>query len=145
MPGAAGYRERGEGALRAKEDHMLRVGLAGLMALHGIAHWVGFAVPWRLVQADEMPYSTQILGGRVDVGDAGIRVFGVAWLLLGIAFLLVAAAAWVGRPDWPLSALAVVGASFVMCVLGLPAARIGIRVNAVLLVVVLGGRVAGWW
>ena len=124
---------------------MLRVGLAGLMALHGVAHWVGFAVPWRLVQADEMPYSTEILSGRIDVGDAGIRVFGVAWLLLGIAFLHIAVAAWMGRPDWPQLALGVVAASLVLCVLGLPAARVGLRVNALLLVAILGGWAAGWW
>jgi hypothetical protein len=124
---------------------MLRVGLAGLMAIHGVAHWVGFAVPWRILQAEEMPYSTRVLGGRLDVGDAGIRVVGIAWLLLGIAFLVVAGAAWASRPDWPVLAAAASVVSIVMCVIGLPAARIGIRVNVVLLLIVSGGWMAGLW
>ena len=124
---------------------MLRVGIAGLMALHGVAHWVGFAVPWRLLEAEEMPYSTQLLGGRIDVGHVGIRIVGVVWLLLGIAFLLIAGAAWANRPDWPALAGGVVTASLVLCILGLPAARVGVRVNLVLLVVLVGGWAAGWW
>jgi hypothetical protein len=36
-----------------------------------------FVVPWRLVQAEDMPYRAIILAGKVNLGDAGVGVFGV--------------------------------------------------------------------
>jgi hypothetical protein len=120
---------------------MLRVALAGLMAVHGIAHLVGFAVPWRLLQAEEMPYSTTLLAGRLDVGDAGIKMVGLVWLGLAVAFLAAAVGVWMDRPGWTGIALGVAAASLVMSVLGWPAARIGVAVNLVLAL----GLVGGWW
>lgn len=52
------------------------IALAGFLLLHGVAHLVGFAVPWRLVRSEEVPYKTTILSGTVDVGDVGIRILG---------------------------------------------------------------------
>ena len=124
---------------------MLRVALAGLLALHGFAHLVGFAVPWRILQTEEMPYSTTLLAGRVDVGDMGIRAVGLVWLGLAMAFGVAALGAWMQRPGWPDVAMTVAGLSLVFSVLGLPASRIGIPVNLLILAVLLGGAWAGRW
>ena len=67
---------------------------------------------------------------RVDVGDAGIRVMGVLWLLAALAFL-VAAIAVATEAGWAMRfTLAAVMVSLVLCVLGWPDARIGVAVNA---------------
>lgn len=124
---------------------MLRLALAVFAALHGIAHFVGFAVPWRLLQAEEMPYATTLLGGRLDVGDTGIRIVGLVWLALGLAFVGAGVVTGLDRSGWPRLVLLVAGASLVWSVLGWPAARIGVAVNLGLLAVVGAGLVWGWW
>ncbi len=124
---------------------MLRLALAGFLALHGIAHFVGFAVPWKLLEADEMPWSTTLLAGRLDVGAAGIRIVGLLWLALGLAFVAAGVVTWMDRPTWPRTVLLLSAASLVMSVLGWPAARIGVAVNLGLLAVVGAGlALAGW-
>ena len=124
---------------------MVRMALAGLMAAHGFAHLVGFLVPWKFLEAQEMPYSTTLLAGRLDVGDAGIRVVGLMWLGLAGAFFMAAGVTWLDRASWPEVAMSASAISLVLCILGLPAARIGVPVNLVLLAALLGGRWAGWW
>lgn len=58
----------------------MRIALAVRMALHGVAHAPGFVGSWRLAALEGMPYHTTLLGGAIDVGDAGMRVVGLAWL-----------------------------------------------------------------
>ena len=123
----------------------MRVALAGFLFVHGIAHLVGFVVPWRIFQAEEMPYSTTLLAGRLEVGDLGVRLVGLIWLGLTLAFFVAAGLVWVERPGWPDTVIVLAGASLVMSVIGLPAARLGIPINIVLLAVLLGGLALSWW
>jgi hypothetical protein len=85
------------------------------------------------VSSPEQPYKTTILGGRVDVGNIGIRLVGVIWLLVGIAWLAAAAAlAFRASVALPLVAT-VTTVSTLLCALEWPQARIGLSVNCVLL------------
>lgn len=115
----------------------MRYALSALLAAHGIAHGVGFAVSWRLLSSPELPFKTTLLSGRVDVGEAGIRLFGVLWLLVGVAMVVVAVGValqtrWVG-----MTLLPVVVTSLVLCLLELPHARIGLALNGVLVLTLL--------
>jgi hypothetical protein len=108
--------------------------LFALLVAHGIAHFVGFAVPWRLLASPEMPYKTTILHGRLDVGAVGIRVVGVLWLVTGATMIAAGAAwliAWSDPVVWTLGAL---GASLVLCVAEWPLTRIGLAVNVAVLI-----------
>jgi hypothetical protein len=67
----------------------MRFALAALLMAHGVAHLVGFVVPWRLVASQEVAYRTTILASAIDVGDAGIRMLGIVWLLAAAAFVLI--------------------------------------------------------
>lgn len=112
--------------------------LALLLAGHGFAHLVGFAGPWKIGKPDSrQPYTTKILAGRVDVGDAGIRVVGILWLLAAVAFgvlaLAVLADAWWWRP----AAIGIASYSLALAILGLPGAWIGGVVDVLLLSYVL--------
>jgi hypothetical protein len=40
----------------------MRIALALLMTLHGVAHVVGFAAPWKLA-AEKLSYKTTVLSG----------------------------------------------------------------------------------
>ena len=107
----------------------MRFVLAFVLVAHGIAHLVGFISSWKLAALAELPYKTTIFSGRLDMGDAGIRVVGVLWLLGALAFLVAAIAlatgtGWAGR-----FMLAAVTASALLCVAGWPDARLGLAVN----------------
>lgn len=54
----------------------MRFAVSALLTVRGVAHLVGFVVPWKLMTTPEMPYRSTIPGGVMDVGDAGVR----AWM-----------------------------------------------------------------
>ena len=112
---------------------MLHRASAAFLAAHGIAHLLGFLSAWRLGEFPDVPYSTWILNGAVDVGDAGIRLVGLLWLVAAAAF--VGAAALALRPAAVARrAIATAAAgSLVVCTLGLPAAVVGVVIDIVLL------------
>jgi len=112
----------------------LRIGFAVLLLLHGIAHGVGFAGSWQLGEFREAPLDTTLLAGRVDVGVVGIRAMGILWLLTGLAFAVAALGVWRSWEWWPPFTMGVVLLSLVMCILGWPAARIGVALNVAILV-----------
>jgi hypothetical protein len=45
----------------------MRFALSALLIAHGVAHLVGFVVPWKLLSTAEVPYRTTILGGMMFV------------------------------------------------------------------------------
>lgn len=123
----------------------MRIALAALMLAHGVAHIVGFLVPWKLVPATpEVPYRTTILRGAVDLGDAGIRVYGLAWIGLALLFAAVAVALFLRAPWWYRAALGVAGISAMFCLASWPEARIGLVTNVVIAIVIIAGLQAGW-
>ncbi len=119
----------------------MRYVLLLVLFAHGVAHLVGFVVPWRLATLKQMAYKTTILGGRVDLGEAGIRVVGLLWLLAAAAFV-AAAGAFVFHAPWALPfTLALSGAPLLLCAIEWPEARIGVFVNiGLLLILFLGPR-----
>jgi hypothetical protein len=114
----------------------MRFALSALLIAHGVAHLVGFVVPWKLLSTAEVPYRTTILGGATDIGDAGVRALGVVWLMAAFAFVLLAAAVLAGW-NVRLWTFAMLALSIGLCVVGWPEARIGLVVNAVLLAALL--------
>jgi hypothetical protein len=98
-----------------------------------VAHLPGFLVSWRLMTTPDLPYKTALLWGRVDLGADGIKVIGVLWLLVAVALVSSAAglcldSRWSFRMVLPLLVM-----SALLCALDLPAARLGLFANVVLL------------
>lgn len=120
------------------------IAAAVFMLIHGIAHLVGFVVPWRLANLPEAPYKTTILAGRIDIGDRGIKAMGIVWLLLALAFAVAAAAILLRAVWWPGYTAAIALVSLICSVLGLPEAKLGIPINIVIIAVILYGVTAGW-
>jgi len=121
----------------------MRLLLGIALLVHGVAHVVGFVVPWRIVKSPEVPYRTTLLS--MDIGAGGVRAVGAVWLMMAILFITLAASV-LKHQEWPLSgALALVGVSTVFCVLGLPESRPGLLANAVIgLLLVLGWFVGAY-
>jgi hypothetical protein len=112
--------------------------LALLLLAHGFAHLVGFVGPWKIGKPEQrQPYTTTLLAGRLDVGDAGIRVVGILWLLAAVAFGVLALAVLTEAPWWRPAAIWIASYSLVLSILGLPASWIGIAVDIILLAYVL--------
>ena len=114
---------------------VLRYLLTFLLLAHGIAHLVGFVVPWRLLTSAEVPYRTTILRGAFDLGEAGIRVYGLAWLMLALGFLVVGAGVLMRSGWWLVAMEGLVLVSLVFCVLDWPMTRRGVFANLLLLLV----------
>lgn len=89
-------------------SRILSIVLVVFIALHGLIHLMGFVAYWPLAKISELPYKTNLLAGRWEVGAGGMRLFSLAWLLAALAFLVAAAALVFGRPVWaPLLLVAV--------------------------------------
>jgi hypothetical protein len=121
----------------------MRIAVALILLVHGIAHVVGFLGAWRL--AESVPYRTTLFGGRVDVGDVGIRIAGVFWLLIALAFAVAGVVAWARVPWWTSYAITLLPISLAMCVAGWPEAKLGIVVNGALIAILVVGSRAGWF
>ena len=113
----------------------MRFALAALMILHGMAHLAGFAGSWHL--GADLPYKTTVLGGRVDLGDAGIRVAGVLWLVVALAFVVAGVGVALNYDWWLKATLYVVAASLGLTMIELPQAKLGLFVNLAILASVI--------
>jgi hypothetical protein len=110
--------------------------LAVVLALHGLAQLAGTSDSLRLAGDGQ---AADYLGGAWTISDpAVLRALAVAWAALGIAFLALAVLVWLrpARARLPLAAAA--AGSLVLGVLALPAAVVGVVIDAALLVLV-------WW
>ncbi len=114
------------------------------LVIHGICHLVGFVVPWKIATLKEEPYKTTLLSGAIDIGDIGIRIVGMLWLAAAIGFVVSGIGIFALYEWWRPLALILSIASLVLCVLGLPGAKIGILANAIVLVYLMVGGKFGW-
>jgi hypothetical protein len=112
---------------------MTRRLLAIALAIHGLIHVIGFVVPWRLVSVEGIAYRTSAFGGRIDLGDVGARLVGLAWLPLAVLFLVAAYGVWRSRTwAWSLTVVAAT-VSFGLCVVGIPDTIYGLVMNTLIL------------
>jgi hypothetical protein len=123
---------------------MLRWVLSIVLIVHGFSHLVGFVVPWGIGEVKDAPYKTTLLADRIDVGDTGIRVFGVLWLIAALAFVVAGVACLTGQEWWITYASWTAAFSLVLGILGWPDARIGVAVDLLILVLLILGARVGW-
>ena len=122
----------------------MRILLAVVLVAHGVAHLVGFVVPWKLLTSAEVPYRTTVLAGTFDLGPTGVRLLGIVWLALAIAFAVIGGGLLLGASWWYRAALVTVPVSFLLCILGWPDSRVGVFANGVILSVLVAGVRRGW-
>jgi hypothetical protein len=110
---------------------VVRLACAAFLVAHGVAHLIGFIAAWRLAAFADAPYTTQVLGGTLDVGDVGIRIVGLLWVGAAAGFVAAAIAVWRRRGS-RIVALAAAG-SLVVTLIGLPAAFVGLWIDLAIL------------
>ncbi|MGD1995149.1 MAG: hypothetical protein PVH62_00095 [Anaerolineae bacterium] len=118
--------------------------LALILFGHGVAHLPGFLVSWELATFEEMPYSTTILAGSVDIGDAGIRLVGILWLASALAFAASSIGTGARLKWWQSVTLTTSVFSLLLSIIGWPDARFGLFINIALIVFLLVNRKTGW-
>jgi len=123
---------------------MIRILVTVYLIIHGLAHIVGFIVPFRLANLPDAPYKTTIMFGTIDLGDTGIRIVGVLWLIAAIAFFYLGIGLFFETSNWMLQTLFITVFSMVLCILGLPDAKIGIPANIVILIFLLISSYYSW-
>ena len=105
--------------------------LAVVVALHGLAHFAGAGDALTKARDGD---SAEYLAGAWTVSDpALLRSFGVVWALVGAAFVVAAAVAWLRHPVWPRGLAAVSGGSLVVLTVALWASVIGVVIDLALL------------
>ncbi len=122
----------------------MRIVVAGLLIIHGVAHLPGFVVPWRLASPREMPYKTTLFAGVVNVGDAGIRVVGLLWLMAALALGACGIVVLVRAPWWMPVTLTAALFSLFLSIVGWPESRIGVFVNLAILALLVVNWQVGW-
>jgi len=61
---------------------------------------MGVVVYWQIAEEEEFPpYKSTLLNGRWKIGDTGIRIYGLSWLIATLGFV-VSAVGMVFRQDW---------------------------------------------
>ena len=118
--------------------------VALVLVLHGLIHLIGTTVYLRLADIQGFTYKTTLLGGRLHLGEAGIRMFGVLWVLPAIGFVLAALALLQGWDWWRSLLLGATLLSLGLTTLDWSVAFAGAVVNvAILLLLWFGPRVVG--
>lgn len=116
-----------------------------VLVLHGLIHLLGTAVYTQLTTIEGMAYKTTLLGGRWDLGDAGMRIFGALWVVAAIGFVVAAVAVLAGWGWWQPALVSVTLFSLVLTALDWSNAFAGVIIDvAILAVVWLGPRIATW-
>jgi hypothetical protein len=118
--------------------------IAFLFVIHGFAHLPGFVVAWRITKMEEMPYKTTLLAGKLDIGDTGIRIMGIFWLLGALSFLILGVSVLLQKDWWAIAALPVAGVSTILCILGWPESRIILILNVLILIALILARSLNW-
>jgi hypothetical protein len=106
-----------------------------VLVLHGLIHLLGTAVYLRVAELAEMPYKTALLGGAWEVGDGGMRLFGMLWALATLGFVAAAAAWLLGLGGWPTLLVGVTLFSLALTALDYQTAFVGFAVDVAILAV----------
>ncbi|HTM27021.1 MAG TPA: hypothetical protein VL225_17610 [Vicinamibacterales bacterium] len=121
-------------------QRVLVIAAAVVLVLHGLIHLMGTAAYLKLANVTGIPYKTTLLNRRWDVGDTGIRVFGVLWTVAAFGFIVAAVALLAGSTWWRSVLLAITGLSLVLTALDWNVAFAGVFVNVAILAVLFFAR-----
>jgi hypothetical protein len=117
---------------------------AVVLALHGLIHLMGTVVSLQWAHIEGLHYTTTLLGGCWDVGEGGIRVFGVLWAVAAVGCVIVAVL--VGWGWWQPVLVGVILFSLVLTSLDWSNAFAGALMNSIILALLwLGPRMAHWF
>jgi len=107
--------------------------IAIVLVLHGLIHLMGTVTYMKLGTVQGLTYKTTLLGGRWDLGESGIRVYGALWALAAIGFAVAAIAMLTGAEGWRLILAGTAIFSLALTALDWQVASAGAILNLVIL------------
>jgi len=113
---------------------------AVLLVAHGLIHLIGTTVYLRLAEIEGFAYKTTLLGGRWDLGAAGIGVFGALWAVATVGFIAAAIGMLTNSSWWQPALIAVTIFSLILTALDSSLAFAGIGLNIAILIAVFWMR-----
>jgi hypothetical protein len=118
------------------------IALAAFIALHGLAHMVGFAAPWGYMK--NPPPLDSLFVNKLSLTSASMKILGIFWFAAAIVF--VAAAVGLIRKEAWWTSVALVGCllSIALSVAFLPYAKFGLLVDVALIAFLFVNRGSGW-
>jgi hypothetical protein len=112
-------------------DFLWSAGVSLFLFAHAVAHLVGTS---RAFQAAADGESLDYLGGAWRISDPFVlRVVGIAWAVVAVAYVAAAAGEWLGWQGWWRFVLGVTVFSVVLTALGLWESWVGLLLNVVIL------------
>jgi hypothetical protein len=123
----------------------LSIIIAILLILHGLIHLMGTVTYMKLGAVQGLTYKTTLLGGRWDLGEGGIRIYGALWAAAAIGFVVAAMALLFGWTWWKPVLTGVTLLSLTLTTLDWRDAKAGAILSVVILAVLgLWPFVAKW-
>jgi hypothetical protein len=118
---------------------------SGLLIIHGLVHILGFLIFFEIMEVDTLKYTTRVLWGRINIGKIGIRLLGIVWLLVMVAFIAAGVGLLVSATWWFTLTLWAAVVSTVLCLLGMPDTVFGLLINVIIFAVLYFGGNLGWF
>jgi len=107
------------------------IALAALIALHGMAHMVGFAAPFGYMK--NPPPMDSLFVNRLAITNGGMKVLGIFWFAAAIIFVVAAVGLFRRTAWWAPVTLVACLLSIALSVSFLPYAKIGLLVDVALI------------
>jgi hypothetical protein len=117
------------------EEGKILIPVFFLILIHGLIHLLGFVAYWQFVEdIEDLTYKTTLFFEMLDVGDVGIRIFGVIWLFTAIGYIIVVVALVTGKNCRIRESLAIVTIiSLIITLLDFTVAYTGTLFNVIIL------------
>jgi len=112
-----------------------------LLLIHGLIHFLGFIAYWQIAELEDLPYKTTLIFGAIDIGDGGIRVFGLFWVLAGAGYMASVMILALGKNEQArLCIFLVTLLSLFLCLLDFTVCYTGAAFNVLILLGLLAER-----
>ena len=115
-------------------QRLLFVGAGAILVLHGLVHLMGTTVYSGRGKIEGLPYKTALLGGRWEVGETGMFLFGGLWLIPVVGFCVLGTALVFNGPVSTVALVLTTVISLVLTSLDWDRAFAGAAVDAAILV-----------
>ncbi len=112
----------------------MRLLIAFVFIAFGIAHLAGFLVYWKFIEIEGFPWRNDFFDGRYEVGDYGVWVVGILWLVAGLAFILAGILAVATNATWEIFTLITAVFSLGLTAACRPETKYGVVINIVIIV-----------
>ncbi|HPN38370.1 MAG TPA: hypothetical protein PL041_08195 [Melioribacteraceae bacterium] len=104
-----------------------------ILVAHAIAHLPGFVMSFKLAKIKELPYSTKVFFKKIEIGEIGIKIYGLIWLVLSLIFFTAVILIIFEMPVFKITIITASILSFLISVLGLPETKFGIIINSLII------------